>query len=99
MMMMMMTQWAWRMNTRGVLKDQGPIAISTMWSLPWQLDAIDAIFERPGDGVIVIFRGRYVMLHYVTDALSLLDSYFTDVRRVSIMACFLIMLKSIFTLK
>ena len=46
------------MNTQGYLKEQEPIAISSMWRLPRQLDFIDAIFERPGDGVVVIFRGQ-----------------------------------------
>jgi len=58
--LLMVMQWAWRMNSRGRLREPGqPIAISSMWRLPRQLDVIDAIFERPGDGVVVIFRGRY----------------------------------------
>jgi len=66
MMMMMMLQWAWRMNARGYLKEQQPIAISSMWRLPRQLDVIDAIFERPGDGVVVIFRGQSLPSTHVT---------------------------------
>jgi len=46
------------MSTRGYLKESEPVAISSMWRLPRQLDAIDAIFERPGDGIVVIFRGH-----------------------------------------
>jgi len=65
-----MLQWAWRMSTRGFLKQSEPIAISTMWRLPWQLDVIDAIFERPGDGVVVIFRGPHNSF-----SLSLLTGY------------------------
>jgi len=55
--MMLTMKWAWQMSTRGFLKRREPIAISSMWRLPGQLDVIDAIFERPGDGIIVIFRG------------------------------------------
>ena len=58
MLIIMIMQWAWRMSTSGFLKEPEPIAISSMWRLPRQLDVIDAIFERPGDGVVVIFRGR-----------------------------------------
>jgi len=45
------------MHTSGSLKDSEPVSISSIWRLPRQLDVIDAIFERPGDGVVVIFRG------------------------------------------
>ena len=46
------------MHTSGSLKYREPVPISSIWRLPRQLDVIDAIFERPGDGVVVIFRGH-----------------------------------------
>ena len=72
------------MSTRGLLKDYEPLSISSMWRFPRQLDVIDAVFERPGDGIVVIFRG-----HRSSNILLRLFTFYCDSQflRVRLICC------------
>ena len=52
-------QWFWRRDDKGVM-DGYPVEMSRFWyGLPSYVDSIDAVYERPGDGRIVFFKGEY----------------------------------------
>ncbi|KAF4525933.1 hypothetical protein B566_EDAN013169 [Ephemera danica] len=61
----------WRLRNRGNIEKGYPVPIKQMfWKLPNNVTRIDAVYERPNDGSIVIFSGAN---YWVTDGNKLLE--------------------------
>ena len=50
-------QWFWRITEAGVMEGH-PVETHRFWyGLPTELDHVDAVYERVGDGRIIFFSG------------------------------------------
>jgi hypothetical protein len=69
------------MNQAGEVSNDRLIDLRTLWrQLPAHVNSIDAIFERPGSGVVVIFKGsRY----WEFDGSNLVDAFPADGRSLT----------------
>ncbi|ROT74142.1 Matrix metalloproteinase-24 [Penaeus vannamei] len=58
------SQYIWRYDERGRLRDSYPSLVHNLFSgLPKYLKKVDAAYERPSDGNILFFIGKYYYVH------------------------------------